>query len=422
MYSGSDTLWGQLVLKQMQASVCEIIDDDPVSALKKIEPMRAVEGVAAHRLTLCRGTNGRLLFKLELSHALVDGTSMQIILRDIKLAFSGQLSQVLPSLPYSDYVTFLQQQRKRTSLEYWKGYLQGIQPCQFPILDDGRPQVHQWKTVKMEVPEVTQSVIRQFSDTHGMTLANIVQAAWAIVLRTFTNNNSVAYGYLTSGRDAPILGIEDAVGPYINMLVCRMEFGHSTSALDTLQIIQDDYLRGIPHQYVSLGEIQHAIGMSGQPLFNTAISFQRRPSPTELMKLSLTSVYEYDPSEFEIAVNVLMGVGGTEIHLTHQTSRISSGQATNIASVYRTIIASLLASPQTLVSDLNVMSTESKHHLQQWTANIPPTINSCIHDVISEQARNTPNAPALHSWEGDIPMLSWTVPQLGWHDIYLATG
>ncbi|KAJ6051217.1 hypothetical protein N7499_010580 [Penicillium canescens] len=399
--SESDTLWGQLVLKQMQASVCEIIDEDPVSALRKTEPTRAVEGVAPHRFTLCHGTNGRLLFKLELSHALVDGTSMQIILRDIKLAFSGQLSQMLPSLPYSDYVAFLQQQRKRTSLEYWKGYLQGIQPCQFPILDDGRPQVHQWKTVIMNVPEATQSVIRQFSDTHGMTLANTVQAAWAIVLRTFTNNNSVAYGYLTSGRDAPILGIEDAVGPYINMLVCRMEFNHSNSALDTLQIIQDDYLRGIPHQYVSLGEIQRAIGMSGQALFNTAISFQRRPSPTELTKLSLTSVYEYDPSEFDIAVNVLMDAGGTEIHLTHQTSRISSGQATNIASVYRTIIASLLESPQTLVPDLNVMSTESKHHLQQWTANIPPTINSCIHDVISEQARNTPNAPALHSWEGD---------------------
>jgi amino acid adenylation domain-containing protein/thioester reductase-like protein/non-ribosomal peptide synthase protein (TIGR01720 family) len=400
-HSESDNLWGQLVLKHIQPSVCQMINEDPLSALIAANPMRIVEGAAPHHLTLCCGTNGQLFFKLELSHALVDGTSMQIILKDIRAAFGGRLSQASPSLPYGDYVIFLQQQQKRASLQYWKTYLQDIQPCKFPALDDGRPQIHQWKTVKMHVPEVTEAVIRRFSNSYGVTLANVVQGAWAIVLRTFTNADSVAYGYLTSGRDTPMEGIENAVGAFINMLVCRVEFEKSTSGLKTLQIIQDDYLKGIPHQYVSLGEIQHAIGMSGQPLFNTALSFQRRPPPTEPMELSLTSVYEYDPSEFDIAVNVLMNAGQTEIHLTHQTSKISSGNASNIASVLRTTIAALLTRPQTLVSDVNVMSTENKHNLQRWTANIPPTITSCIHNAISKQACNTPDAPALHSWEGD---------------------
>lgn len=397
----SDTLWGQLVLKHMQASVQKITSNDPIAALKKTQPMGAADGVAAHRFTLCHGANGQLFFKLELSHALVDGRSVQVILRDIKRAFNGQLGKVSAALPYTEYVTFLQQQRKRSSLGYWKAYLQGIQPCQFPILDDGRPQIHQWETVRVEVPEATNTVIRQFSDTYGITLANVVQTAWAFVLRTFTNSQSVCYGYLTSGRDAPLAYIEDAVGPFINMLVSRVEFENSTSALNILQKIQDDFLRGMAQQYVSLGEMQHAIGMSGQPLFNTAISFQRRSTPSDSSELSLISVHEYDPSEFDIAVNVLMGPDGTDVHLTYQTSRISSGQATNVAGVYRTIISSLLANPETLVSDLDPMSTHSKSQLQQWTANVPPAINSCIHHVISEQARNTPNAPALHSWEGD---------------------
>lgn len=401
--SDSDTLWGQLVLKQVQASVREItcVNEDPISTLRRTNTMTAVEGVPSHQLTLCRGTNGRLFFKLELSHALVDGTSMQIILKDIKLAFGGELGQISPALSFSDYVAFLQQQRKRTSLEYWKTYLQDIEPCQFPILDDGRPQVHRWETVTMEVPEVTEAVVRQFSNTYGLTFANVVQVAWAILLRTFTNTNNVTYGYLTSGRDAPLGGIENAVGAFINMLVNRTEFSDSTSVLDALQRSQDDYLRGIPHQYVSLGEIQHAIGMSGQPLFNTAISIQKRPSPPKSAKLSLTSAYEYDPSEFDMSANILLSAGRTEVHLTHQTSRISSGQALNISSVFRTIITSLLANPENLVSDVNIMSPQSKRQLQQWTSQVPTTINSCMHQVILEQALNTPDAPALHSWEGD---------------------
>ncbi|KAJ5770015.1 uncharacterized protein N7511_002066 [Penicillium nucicola] len=401
--SESDAQWGQLVLRQVKASVCHItgISEDPVSVLKNIEPMRPIEGVPPHRLTLCCGTKGALFFKLEVSHALVDGTSMQIILKEMKLAFSGRLGQISSPLFYIDYVTFLQHQRKRASLQYWKKYLQEVHPCQFPVLDDGRSQIHQWQTVKMQVPEVTESAVRRFSDAYGMTLANVVQVAWAMVLRTFTNTNNVAYGYLTSGRDAPLEGIETAVGTFINMMVCRIDLDDSTSALDALQTFQDDYLQGIPHQYVSLGDIQHAIGMAGQPLFNTAISFQRRSSPNEPMELTLTSVYEYDPSEFDLSANVLMGPGHTEIHLTHQTSRISSGQAHNISSVFRTVIASILTSPQKLISELNVMSTESQRNIQQWTAKVPPTINSCMHDVISEQARSTPDTPALHSWEGD---------------------
>ncbi|KAJ5350735.1 hypothetical protein N7541_008462 [Penicillium brevicompactum] len=409
--SDSDTLWGQLVLKQTRASVYEVpcSNEDPISTLRHTKPMRTIEGVPHHQLTFCCGTDGRRFFKLELSHALVDGTSTQIILKDIKLAFEGQLYQIAPPLSYCDYVTFLQQQRKRTSLEYWKTYLQDVQPCHFPLLDDGRPQIHQWETIVMEVPSVTEAVVRQFSNEYGLTFANVVQVAWAIVLQTFTNTDCVTYGYLTSGRDAPLEGIENAVGAFINMLVLKADLSKSTTALEVLQRCQDDYLRCIPHQYVSLGEIQHAIGMSGQPLsnplskplFNTAISIQKRASHSGSAKLSLTSVHEYDPSEFDISVNVLSSARRTEFHLTHQTSKISSGQALSIASVFRTVISSILAAPEKLVSEVNVMSAESKHHIQRWTSQVPQRINSCMHHVISEQARNTPDAPALHSWEGD---------------------
>ncbi|KAJ5295919.1 hypothetical protein N7508_010740 [Penicillium antarcticum] len=97
------------------------------------------------------------------------------------------------------------------------------------------------------------------------------------------------------------------------------------------------------------------------------------------------------------------------------TSRISSGQAHNISTVFRTVIASILASPQRLISDVDLMSTENKRRIQQWTASVPPTINSCMHHVISEQARNTPNAPALHSWEGD-----YTYAELDFASTWLA--
>jgi hypothetical protein len=50
------------------------------------------------------------------------------------------------------------------------------------------------------------------------------------------------------------------------------------------------------HQYVSLAEMQHALGVAAQGLFNTAMSFQRYSSE-ESIDLNLRTVYDYDPTE-----------------------------------------------------------------------------------------------------------------------------
>ena len=70
----------------------------------------------------------------------------------------------------------------------------------------------------------------------GITLSTLLQFAWAMVLRTYTGADDVLFGYLASGRDVPVPHIEQAVGAFINMLVCRMHLPADTEideALDT---------------------------------------------------------------------------------------------------------------------------------------------------------------------------------------------
>src|SRR5207253_2646811 len=52
----------------------------------------------------------------------------------------------------------------------------------------------------------------------GVSLAAWYQAAWAMVLSMYTDSASVVFGTVLSGRNLPVAGADDTIGPLINTL------------------------------------------------------------------------------------------------------------------------------------------------------------------------------------------------------------
>lgn len=142
----------------------------------------------------------------------------------------------------------------------------------------------------------------KFCERSSVTLANLTLSAWAIVLRQFVGSDDVCFGYLSAGRDAPVDGIQDMVGIFINMLCCRVQFSDQQTLTDVSKSVQDDYIRCIPHQSCSLASIQHELGWQGQSLFNTTLSIQNHSvagGPKD-KGLSFDLQHAHDPSEVSI--------------------------------------------------------------------------------------------------------------------------
>ncbi|KAI5919185.1 peptide synthetase [Camillea tinctor] len=47
------------------------------------------------------------------------------------------------------------------------------------------------------------------------------------------------------------------------------------------------------------------------------------------------------------------------------------------------------------------LSTEQLNQIWEWNTPVPPTINTCMHDLVREQALKEPTRPAIHSWDGE---------------------
>jgi amino acid adenylation domain-containing protein/thioester reductase-like protein len=80
-----------------------------------------------------------------------------------------------------------------------------------------------------------------------------------------------------------------------------------------------------------------------------------------------------------------------------------SASAESIVSTYEaTILEVVKAELHTRIEDLNHLSERDREQIMKWNKAEPQRLNACVHEVICQQARATPNAPAVCSWDGEL--------------------
>lgn len=287
----------QVVLETHEPRVFHVQAKDHASALqtfKNYMPINYSDPEPGHRLGICQLQNGDVYFRLEINHTLNDAMSYQIICKEIGLAYDGLLPNT-PGPSYSEYINYIQCQPAGLALDYWKNYLAGIKPCRFPILNDGDIQFPGEINIlnTLTIPFHKAGLMNSFCKAQGLTQANVITTVWGLLLQTYTGESDICFGFLTSGRDLPLPDVQDIVGPLINMVISRVSLPDSELLTNVLEKAQADYISASPYQVCSLAEVYHALDLSGDKLFNTAISVDKKWS-NDLSANSSIAIEEFD--------------------------------------------------------------------------------------------------------------------------------
>ena len=400
-------LMDQAVLKNISPRIVHSNANDAmaVGVLREQKPLGFSEPQPHHQFTICQENGGSVFCKLEMSHALCDGTSIPIIIRDLAQAYADQPSTIKEAMRYSQYISHIQQTSRDEDIAYWRRYLDNVEPCYFPALADGKKSERELKTLELELKNASQ--LQSFCAQQSVTLSNVLQLAWSLVLRAYTGNDNVCFGYLSSGRDVPLDGIQDAVGLFISMLVCRIDLVNDLEVGNALKQIQGDYTASMAHQAFSLGDMQHELQLSGKSLFNTAFTFQRRSDGKneKEQQLKFDVVEAYDPSEYDLTVNVEANKHDIEVHFNYWTDLISNAQAENISNTFDQVLRSIIRpeQPEQTIAALDFCSEAHKKQVFEWNREPLPLVDQCVHDVIHQQSLSLPpTAPAVCSWDKDM--------------------
>ena len=400
----SEGLYDQVVLRSVAIDItrlCCDTDRDVMKTLNEQTPMRYDDERPPHRFSICQTSTGKVFCRLELSHTIMDGASMSIIFRDLGLAYAGQMPDC-QGCPYSSFISYLQNQPFEAGIGYWKSYLANLEPCHFPVLNDGITVTKQLRSLRLDFGEL--SLLQKFCDSNGLTLSNAFHTAWSLTIRCYSGSEDACFGYLTSGRDAPIPGIGAAVGPFINMLVCRINMLGSTPLSEVLCQVQQDYMDSIQYRHTSLAEVQHALKLSGTALFNTCLSYRKLPSSGTTDDLPITFSEHapiHDPTEYPVSINIEVADEEAAIDLDYWTDALSEGQAANVASTFVQALRNIIYHSEQTIGHLDHLSDYSKDQIWAWNREVPETINDCVHQLIERQAKARPDAVAICAWDGE---------------------
>ncbi|KAF2727722.1 amino acid adenylation [Polyplosphaeria fusca] len=405
-------LYDQVVLKTMDPNIhvqkCK--QDEVNKVFDSRDRFSFSPGGALHRFIICHVSPTTAVCKLEVNHAIVDGSSISNLMGDFVLAYDGRISDG-PGFAFENYIRHVMERPLHLATDFWKVYLAGASPSFFPLMahwEDAVDPCRKLETVTIDVG-MSHRDLTDFCTLKNVTLVNIFQFAWGLVLKQYIGSKDVCFGFLSSGRDAPLDGIEEGVGAFITMLVSRMILDDNIIMSAAIEKVADDLARTLPNQDCGLAEIHHALKLGSQPLFNTIISFHRETDHEMISDSSIKvqTIKSYDPTEYALSLDVGVTETKIEVALQYWTSDFTSGQAQNIGDTLAKAVRATVQHSEQPIGAVDFVAPSHLHQMGKINSVYPQYLNECVHHAIEAQVVMHPETEAICSYEG-----GWTYKEL----------
>ena len=242
--------------------------------------------VPLNRMTLLRTGRDSYEFVWSFHLLLMDGWSMQVMLKDLLTLYhsihTGQAVELETPMPYREFIKWQQRQPQDQAEAYWRNTLRGFTTPTPVVFDktpsnglEARPDFRE-KTVVLD--EEATNTLRIFGNKHRLTLNTLIQGAWALLLSRRSATNDVLFGNAVSGRSAVIPKIDSAVGLFVNVLPVRVMVPPAARVVEWLSTLQKQQVEEMRFEFCSLASIHRWSDVPrDQPFFNSVIVFQNYP-------------------------------------------------------------------------------------------------------------------------------------------------
>jgi hypothetical protein len=216
-------------------------------------------------------------------HAVSDGWSMEILVRELialYIAISAGKPPALPALPvqYADFAVWqrnwLQGPVLEEQLAYWRRRLAGATSVLHLPTDFPRParQTFVGAQAALELPKSLSDDLKALSRREGVTLYMTLLAAFKTLIYSYSGQQDLLIGSPAANRAYP--EIEGLIGPFVNTLVLRTNLAGEVSFRSLLQRVRRVAIEAYTHQNVPfeklVEELQPERALDRMPLFQVA--------------------------------------------------------------------------------------------------------------------------------------------------------
>ncbi|MEN8161640.1 MAG: condensation domain-containing protein, partial [Myxococcota bacterium] len=367
------------------------------------------------------------VLSLLVHHIVFDAWSADVFLRELTTLygdFAGGRSPSMPSLPalpiqYADFAIWQEGRRGGSELErhsaYWREKLGGELPVLELPGDRPRPAVltHRGANAKRPLPRDLLDALGELAVERGATLYMVLLAAYQVLLHRYGGRGhggqeDVVVGTVVANRNRP--EIDGLIGFFANTLVLRTSLAGDPTFRELLDRVREVCLGAYEHQDVPfeelVDELQPERDLSYTPLFQTMFNLEDesgrgiRAAGLELEMLEL----EAQVARTDLMVSVHrrpQASSGSSVWAEYSTDLFDPETIERLLGHYESLLAAVVADPDTPVSALALMSGEERRRvLVDWNDTRVETFaggpaGACLHELVEAQVDATPDATAL---------------------------
>jgi aspartate racemase len=348
---------------------------------------------------------------LGMHHIVADGWSMNVLVRELTIAYAALMQGLRPELPslpvqYADYAhwqrAWLQGAVLERQLAYWRDRLAGAATLALPT-DHARPPLQRFAGAvhTFQIPAPLTARLQALSRAEDATLFMTLLAAFQTLLSRYSGQTDVAVGSPIAGRTQ--VATEGLIGLFTNTLVLRGDLSGNPRFRELLGRVRVTCLGAYAHQDVPferlVEELQPVRDLSRTPLFQVLFVLQNAPfEPITLPELRLEPVeFALSAAKFDLTLSCLETPEGLACSLEYATALFEAASIARLVGHLQALLGGIAADPDARLSALPLLTAaEREQLLTAWNATQAAyPAQSTLPRLLAEQAARTPDAVAV---------------------------
>ncbi|WKD33858.1 non-ribosomal peptide synthetase [Streptomyces xanthophaeus] len=367
-------------------------------------------------------TPQRDLLLLTLHHIASDGTSLDLVVRELgthyaDLCAGRQPAEPAPPVQYADFAQWQRERLDDEELErllgYWREQLAGVPALELPT-DRPRPAIagHHGRRELFRVPARLADRVRALCKAEGITLFMGLLAPLQVLLGRYADATDVAVGTLIGGRQRAETA--DAVGYFVNTAVLRTDLSGDPSWRELLGRVREVAKEAYAHQELPFEKLVEQLcpqrDLSRNPLFQVLFALDEE-APAGV----LTEVYDRKELEgrlgsarfdlaFDVTDHAAQG-GDLSVSIEYATALFDHAFVQRLGAHFVRVLEQMVGDSAARLSRLEILDPRELRSLSRGELAVPLPEPSTLVRMWDAQVHATPDGVCL---VGDGESLTFT--------------
>lgn len=377
----------QVILSKMEIN-CSYYDlnnfDNPEKELEKIRYIDCQKGFDLHngpmiRISIIDFGFSKFYILLCFHHIIMDGWSVPLILKQLidvytSLKNKETLTEKKYMIQFEDYIKWLNNYNKQESIYFWKNILKDVDtitklPYQKKINAVEYSVKQYFRILSKEKEEALVSLARK----EGVTLFQIIQSAWAVLLSKYNKDETVVFGTVVSGRPIELMGADEMPGLCINTIPIVRKV---TADKSFDELVKDRISNEMSkHSFLPLVEIQNLSQLKNE-LVSHILIFENYPLDNELkngdyvekMGFSFVRVDEFWKTNYNFNLMIVPN-NGIEFCVVYNEKIFDESAIEKILDQFFVVLDKVLEKNDIKLKNLSIVSDEEKKNILDQSYN-----------------------------------------------------